>query len=74
MLAELWEQVVGYKPHSAGQRKQHDAEKRLRQKRVRVSVQPEGRGGVPAKNTEHCPPSLLPLRHTQPNRVPASGL
>lgn len=74
MLAELWEQVVGYKPHSAGQDKQHDAEKRLRQKRVRVSVQPEGRWGVPAKNTEHCPPSLPLLRHTQPNWVLASGL
>jgi len=38
MLAQLGEQVVGYKPHGSSQGEEHNAEKRLQQKKIRVSA------------------------------------
>lgn len=38
MFAQLGEQVVGYKPHGSSQDEEHNAEKGLQQKKVRVNV------------------------------------
>ena len=70
MFAQLGEQVVGYKPHGSSQGEEHNAEKGLQQKKIRVSVSLEAWGRMPVNNPE---PSPL-LKHTQPNSALASGL